>query len=276
MAIENENGNGFYMPVAPAYNGNGNGLGFGGGWGWIVLLLLLAGNGGWGFGNGGFGGGFGFDFPWLMNGQQSISNNVSDGFRDALLNDGISGIRYNLADVSTQLCSGFAGTTAAVNNAQNSLAQQMYVNQISDLERSFAAQTASTQGMTDIRAQLAQCCCDNRIATNDLKYTIATEACSSRATSTANTQAILDKLCQLELDGYKRENDNLRSELSSARLAASQIDQTARILAGQTAEVDALYNRLNTCPIPTTPVYGRTNIFSCGSNAGCGCSGSVA
>lgn len=61
----------------------------------------------------------------------------------------------------------------------------MYSNQIADLERSYAAQTASTQGMNAIQAQLAQCCCDNRAATADVKYTIATEACQNRATSTA-------------------------------------------------------------------------------------------
>ena len=47
-----ENGNSFYMPVAPAYanNGGGFGGGFGGDWGWIILLLLLCGGGMWGMG----------------------------------------------------------------------------------------------------------------------------------------------------------------------------------------------------------------------------------
>ena len=108
------------------------------------------------------------------------------------------------------------------------------------------------------------------MATNDLKATLATEACATRQNSTANTQAILDKLCQLELDGYKRENDSLRSQLLVANNQASQIEQTSRILAGQNAEVDALYNRLSNCPVPSTPVYGRTPIFTCNQN-GCGC-----
>ena len=55
MGILNENGGGFYMPVAPAgYGSNGGGL-FGGDgsiWG-LLLVLLLCGNGMWG----GFGGG---------------------------------------------------------------------------------------------------------------------------------------------------------------------------------------------------------------------------
>lgn len=56
-----------------------------------------------------------------------------------------------------------------------------------------------------------------------------------------------------------------------ADLKASQIAQTAELRAGQNAEVDALYNRLANCPVPSTPVYGRTPIFTCPNNGfGCG------
>lgn len=276
------------MPVAPMY---GSGNGFGNSWGgdgwWILLLLLFAG-GGWG---NGFGGGFGnmalgYDFPWLLNGQSAINNNTNNGFQNALLNDNITSIRDGVSalstqlcgccgDISQQLCSGFAGVTASVTGAQNALAQQMYANQLADLERSFNAQTASTQGMQAIQAQLAQCCCDNRAATQDVKYTIATEACNTRQNSTANTQAILDKLCQLELDGYKRENDSLRSQLSAANLAASQVAQTAELRQNSATQLNNLVSELRSCPIPAQPVYGSQPIFSCGSNSigcsGCGC-----
>jgi len=272
MSLSNGS-NELIMPVAPMYGGNNGWGGFGGdGW-WVILFLFaLMGNGGWG-GFGGFGGGFGggYDFPWLLTGQQGINNNTNEGFQNALLNDNITSVRDGIGDLSTQLCSGFAGVTASVTNAQNAVSQQLYTNQISDLERSFNAQTTTTQGLTALQAQLAQCCCDNRAATADVKYTIATEACANRATSTANTQAILDKLCQLELDGYKRENDNLRSQLNMATLQASQADQNAFIQKGFSDEVDQLYNRLSSCPVPSTPVYGRTPIFTC--NSGCGCNG---
>lgn len=287
------------MPVAPmGYNNNGGfGNGFGGdGW-WIILLFILLGNGGWGMG--GFGGGWGmmngmlgYDFPWLMTGQQNINTNTNNGFRDAMINDGITSIRDGIGDlstqicsgfgnVSTQLCNGFAGTTAAITGAQNALAQQLYSNQLADLERSFAAQTAVTAGQNALQAQLAQCCCDNRAATQDLKYTVATENCADRAAlsdgirdvianNTAQTQAILDKLCALELDGYKRENDQLRSQLQFANMQSSQTAQTAAILQGQAAEIDGVYNRLKNCPVPSMPVYGNTPIFTCNNN-GCGC-----
>ncbi len=286
MALTDENGTNMVMPVSPMYGNGGDGM-FGGnsGW-WIILLFILL--GGWGNGFGGFGGGMNDLYPWMNNSQ-----NINGGFRDQMLNDNISGIRDGIYGIQNQLCNGFAGTTAAVSGAQNAISQQMYTNQIADMERSFAAQTASTQGMTALQAQLAQCCCDNRAATADLKYTVATENCADRTAAAQNTrdiidaqtrgtQAILDKLCALELDGVKgqlaaaqRENVGLQNQLNMANMAASQAAQNAFISQGFANEVDALYNRLNSCPVPTTPVYGRTPIFTCGQNqtAGCGCNG---
>ena len=278
--VDNSN---LVMPVAPAYANGGSGFGgFGSDWGWIILLLLCCGGGMWGMG-GGYGAMMGMDgfglYPWLNNSQ-----NINDGFREQMLNTSINGIQNSVTsgfgDIQTALCGGFAGVNASINGAQSALSQQLYSNEIAGLERSFAAQTANTAGLTNISAQLANVSSDNRAAIADVKYTIATEACANRATSTANTQAILDKLCQLELDNYKNQLDNkndtiaqLRSDLQYARGQASQDVQTAQILAGQTAEVDALYNRLSNCPVPSTPVYGRTPIFTCNQSSGCGCNG---
>ena len=279
MALEEGSGTGLVMPVGPMY-GNGGGFGndFGGSGWWIILLFLLLGMGGWNNGTGGGYGGGGL-FPWM-----NQSNQINEGFRDQMINDNVTGIRNTLGDISTQLCSGFAGTAAAVTGAQNAIAQQLYTNQISDLERSFAAQTASTAGMSGIQAQLAQCCCDNRLATESLRATVLAENCADRATVSdgirdvmencnRNNQAILDKLCSLELNEYKRENDNLRQQLNMATLAASQTAQTAAIKAGQVAEIDAMYQRLKDCPIPCQPVYGNTEIFRCNGTNGCGCGG---
>ena len=285
MALNDGEGNGFYMPVAPAYtNGGGNGgFGWGNDWAWIIILLLAF-NGGWG--NNGFGGGYGanalgYDFPWLLNGQNAINSNTNSGFRDAMLNDGITGIRDGISGISTQLCNGFAGTTAAITGAQNALAQQMYSNQIADLERSFAAQTASTAGMNSIGMALQNCCCENRAATADLKYTVASENCADRAalaessrdiidSQTRGTQAILDKLCALELDAKNDTISQLRQELLYARGQASQDVQTAAIRTGQATTANQLVQELRSCPVPSMPVYGMTPIFTCGGN-GCGC-----
>ena len=247
MAIIDENGGmGTTMLVQPsgfAGNGGNSGFGWGGDGFWIILLFILL--GGWG-GNNGFGGGNGNGlYPWM-----NQSNQISEGFQNQMLNDNITGIQNSLNGISTQLCN----------------------NQMADLERSFAAQTANTAGMTALQAQLAQCCCDNRLATCQTQNIVATESAATRNTIQGSVQTIMDKLCALELDGYKRENDNLRSQLNMATLRESQTAQNAFIQQGLTNEVDQLYNRLSNCPVPTVPVYGRQPIFSCGqNNGGCGC-----
>lgn len=289
VAFYDTNNNGFYMPVAPAYAGNygnGGGFGFGGDGAWWLLLLVLLGGGMWsGLGMGGFGGmmgagmmGMDFLYPWLNN-----SEHISGGFRDQMLQSTVNSlgdkITNGFGNTSTQLCNGFAGVTAAITGAQNAVSQQLYTNQIADLERSYAAQTASTQGMTALQGQLAQCCCDNRLATVQTQGVVQTEAAATRASASADTQKILDKLCQLELDGVRsdleaerRSNIELQNRLNMANLAASQAAQTATFQQGMNAEVDALYNRLSNCPVPSVPVYGRQPIFTCGGNTcGCGC-----
>ena len=293
MALTDENG-GFNvnMPVVPAYGmggyGNGGGFGFGGDWAWILLLLVLG--GGWG-GFGGFGmnamgmaDGFGL-YPWLNNSQ-----NISDGFRDAQLHDSVTSVRDGISSLSTQLCNccgdmqlgmsnGFNGVNNSIFGAQTALSQQLNTNELASLNRSFAEQTANMQGFNGVQAGLA-----------DTKYTIATEECATRSASAMNTrdiidsqtrgtQAILDKLCALELDGVKaqlaqaqRENAGLQNQVNMATMQASQVQQTAQILAGQAAEIDGVYNRLKNCPVPTTPVYGNQPIFTCqNNNSGCGC-----
>lgn len=213
--------------------GFGNSFGGNGDWGWIILLLLLAG-GGWGNGFGGFGGGMNDIYPWM-----NQANLVSNGFRDQLINDNIIGIRSDLGDISTQLCNGFNSTQMGILQAVNGL-----------------------------QSSFSDCCCENRLATVQTQNVIASEGAATRANATANTQAILDKLCQLEMDGYKREIDNLRGQLADARMAASQTAQTSRILADNAAQTVALEQYLNPVPVPA---YIVQNPNCCNQNNGCGC-----
>lgn len=266
--LSNENGgSNMVMPVSPMGNGYGGGFGnggFGGDWGWLILVLLLCG-GGWG---NGFGGGYGggYDFPWLFNGQQNINTNTNNGFRDAMINDNITSVRDGIHSISTQLCDGFGTTQMAIANGFAGVEQGANARQMADMQQMFSLQSS-----------LQNCCCENRAATQDLKYTIATEECATRQASTANTQAILDKLCQLELDGVKAQVDakndriaELQNQLTMANLAASQGAQTAAIRAGQATTANQLVSELRSCPIPAMPVYGQTPIFTCNNN-GCGC-----
>jgi hypothetical protein len=184
---------------------------------------------------------------------------TNGGFRDQMINGNITGIRDGISDVQMAIATGFAGVEAGAN-----------ARTMADMERSFAVQSA-----------LQNCCCENRAGLADLKYVVATENCADRAAvesgirdvitnNTANTQAILDKLCQLELDGVKSELsaanntiDQLRTQLVLSQEQSSQVAQTSQI-------VNDIYNRLASCPVGTTPVYGSQPIFTCGGT-GCGC-----
>ena len=254
-----------------AINGNNNGFGYGGFSEWIIVLFLFAMFGGWGNGFGGNGGGGNNLYPWL-----NQSNQVNDGFRDQMLNDNITSIRDGVYGLGPQLCNGFNNVTAAVTNG---FAQAEIANN--------SRQMADMQQMFGLSQQLSQCCCDNRLATCQTQNMVQNEGNATRfadanntrdiiQSQTQNTQAILDKLCQLELDGVKQENANLRTQLNMATLRESQTAQNAFIQQGFANEVDQLYNRLNNCPVPTTPVYGRTPIFTCNGNQGCGCGCGVA
>jgi len=260
MALTDENGMGTTMLVQPT-GLNGNGGIFGGDFGSLIILFFLFMFCGGGIGMGGFDGGL---YPWMNNSQ-----NINSGFRDQMLNTQISGIQNGITsgfgDVQTALCGGFAGVNASIVGAQNAIAQQLYSNQLADLERSFAAQTASTAGMTGLQAQLAQCCCENRAATADLKYTVATEACADRAAisdalrtviaeNNASTQKILDKMCQQEIDALKAQNVALQNQVNMQNLAASQAAQTAQLVADNTAQTQYIVNRVAPYPIPAYTV----------------------
>lgn len=269
MSLTDESGNGMVMPVSPM-GGFGNNGGFGNDWGWIILLLLFAG-GGWGNGFGG-NNAMGYDFPWLLNGQNNTDALVSNGFQNAA-------VQSALGDIHTGLCGGFAGVTAAVNGAQANISQQLYSNQIADLERSFAAQTANTQAITGVQSQLANCCCENRLATCQTQNIVQNEGNATRFadanntrdiidSQTRGTQAILDKLCNLEIESKNDTIAQLRSELMYARGQASQDVQTAAIQAGQRA----LANEVEQYVLPTPrPAYIVTNPNCCQQSFGCGC-----
>lgn len=274
MALVDDGNNGMVMPVSPMYgNGNGN-SGFGGDWGWIVLLLLL----GWGNNGNGFGGGNGGNiYPWM-----NQANLTSEGFQNAMMNDNITEIRSGVSNLSTQLCNCCGDMQMALANGFAGAEQGANARQMANMQTAFASQTAMQQGFNQLASQQAECCCENRLASCQTQNIIQNEGNATRFADANNTrdiidatnrgnQMILDKLCQLELDGFKRENDNLRTQLNMATLRESQTAQNAFIQQGFANEVDQLYNRLNNCPVPSTPVYGRTPIFTCNQNAGCGC-----
>lgn len=291
MALTEE-GNGLVMPVQPLSGGYGGygmpvaypmmggfGGGFGGDIGSIIVLFLIVAMFGGGFGNG-FGGGYGgnSDFPWLMTGQQNINTNTNNGFRDAMINDNITSVRDGISALSTQLCGCCGDMQMALANGFAGVEQGANARQMANMQTAFDLSRQIADGTSE--ARLASCQTQNVIQ-NEGSSTRFADAQNTRDiidSQTRGTQAILDKLCALELDGVKgqlaqaqRENVGLQNALNMATLRESQTSQNAFIQQGLANEVDALYNRLSNCPVPTTPVYGRTPIFTCNGNNSCGC-----
>lgn len=208
-------------------------------------------------GFGGANGGFGFDgnngwwilillilFGWNGNGNWGnnggVGNEVQRGFDQNAIMNGLSGLRGDIA------------------NAQYANANQ-----------NFTLQSA-----------LQNCCCENRLATSDLKYTVANESALTRQANAANTQAVMDKLCQLELDGIKQNYEGqlramqnqlaaAQAENQSLKFAASQGAQTAKIMADNAAQTVALEQYLAPVPRPCYTVPNPNIAYQ--QNCGCGC-----
>ena len=197
----------------PYYAGSQNN-GFGGdGW-WILLLFFLLAGGNWG--NNGWNGDAG----------------VQRGFDQASIMNGITGVNAGIGDLQL-----------AVNNGFGNLAQQMYTNQIAELQAHNALQ-----------AQFAQCCCDNRLATAQTQSIVQSEGAATRLAIQNQTQEILDKMCQQEIDALKTQIVNLQTQVNMQNLAASQAAQTAALVADNTAQTQYIVNRVAPYPIPSYTV----------------------
>lgn len=233
MALSNDND--MVMPVAPmgAYGNGGFGNSFGGDWAWIILLLLLAGNNGWG---NGFGGGNEV-MPYMWNAQ--TQNDVNRGFDNASL-------ASQLSTINSSIVSGFSNAeVAGCNRAMDIM-----------------------QGFNGVQSQLAQCCCENRLATANLSADLAREACSDRAAVADGIQKILDQMCQDKIDAKNERIADLERQLTLANLAASQGTQTAAILADNSKQTAVLEDYLN--PV-ARPAYIVQNPNCCQQSYGCGC-----
>lgn len=285
MFTNDGNGTGMYMPVAPMGNYYGNNSG---GWGncfggdgawWLLVLFLFSMNNGYGFG-----GGYGGAMPYIMN--NTTNNDVQRGFDQQAVMSGINGI-------STNLCNGFAGVNQTLTSGFANAEIANNARQIADMQQAFASQTAITSGMTGIQSQLAQCCCDNRLATANLNSTILSENCADRAAlsdgirdllvnQTANTQRLVDttnqavqgvydKICQLELNAKNDKIAELQAELARARSDASQTAQTQALMADNLRQTQALEQYLNPAPIPAYVVQNPNCCSNIGyNNCGCG------
>ena len=228
---------------------------FGNDWAWIVILLLF----GWGGrGFGGFGGGYGAGQGGCGCSPCATQADLAAGFNNSAVLNNLDGIENALCQgfngVNTALLQGFAG----VDNAVCTLGYNVQ------------------GGFNALSAQLAQCCCDNRAAIADVKYTIANEGCDTRHTiynstrdiidnANANSRAILDFLTQDKIATLTAENQSLK-------FAASQTAQNAFITANQEAQTAELIRRLGRdCPVPAYVVPNPNCCYNANVTFGNGC-----
>lgn len=162
---------------------------------------------------------------WGQNGGWSGDGGVQRGFDQASVMNGLTGIQNTLN-------TGFSGINAAMN-----------ADQIANMQNNFA-----------IQSQLSQCCCDNRMATAQTQSVVQTEGAATRLAIQQQTQAILDKMCQQEIDALKSQNEALRTQVNMLNLAASQTAQTAQLIADNTAQTQYIVNRVAPYPVPAYTV----------------------
>ena len=165
---------------------------------WLLFIMVL----GWG------GGGFG-------------ANNAATA----------AGLEvYPLLENQQNLCNGFAGLTAAINGGFANAETAATARQMADMQQMFALQTSMMQGFQAQQAQFSQMCCDNKLAIANLQAQLASEACANRTAISDGIRDIITKLDQQDLFAERRENDNLRQQISMLQLAASQTAQTAQLI----------------------------------------------
>lgn len=207
---------------------------YGGEWFWIIIILFAFwGNG---FGNNNRDNLATTDFVSSEFTQRDIFNtNQNVSATGAGINERICDTKYDL------------GT---------SILENRYTNQL---------------GVQSIISSQKDCCCetnrnidsvryDNLLTAKDAQMQLADCCCRLEAGNLANTQKILDKLCENEIQ-------QLRTDLQSAQLQISQLSQTNNIV-----------NSLRPTPIPAyitcspyeSAFYGR-NGYGYGCNNNCCC-----
>ena len=227
------------MPVAPT-NAGGNG-GFG--WGdngalWLIVLFLFIFAGGWGngFGN-----------------NAGNSGGVVDGY---VLTSDFANVERKIDSVNQGLCDGFYQQAQLVNGTNMAMANGFAQAELSRSNQ----QAALMQQLTAMQMQAAECCCNQRADTAQLRYDMATQGCDTRNTiqtatrdiidnANSNSRAILDFLTQSKLQDLQSANQELR-------LAASQAAQN-----------NYLISQLRPTPIPA---YQSCNPWAAGTYNGCG------
>ena len=279
---ENQNGgsNGMLGLLAPllqkqgvdpnvllAMKGN-NGFGGEGGWFmWVIFLFFLMGWGGNGWG------GFG------NNGRGGLANEINNDYGRSLLMDAIGGNRNALSNLATQLnC-----TEGQIQSAISALTSQ--VQNVGNQIGMSGMQTinALQQGNMQIAQQIANCCCENRLAicqqtgnlqnainnvavgqertASSLSYATQQQTCDLHNAIKESTQTIVDGQKQAEfremqnkIDALREENSTFKSSAMTSQIIGQSLAPVNAALAGLQSEVNAIKcAQPNTVTVPYQP-----------------------
>ncbi len=259
--------NGLDPNLLLAMNKNGNGWGDGSGFMWVIFLFFLMGWGGNGWG--GFGG----------NGRGAIANEINNDYGRSLLMDAIGGNRNALSNLATQLnC-----TEGQIQSAISALTSQ--VQSVGNQVGMSGMQTinALQQGNMQIAQQLANCCCENRLATcqqtNTLQaainnvatgqergfanvaYETQRQTCDLHNAIKDSTQTIVNgqqqavmREMQNKIDSLREENSTFKSSAMTSQIVGQALAPVNAVLAGLQKEVGEIKcAQPNTVTVPYQP-----------------------
>lgn len=259
--------NGLDPNLLLAMNKNGNGWGDGSGFMWVIFLFFLMGWGGNGWG--GFGG----------NGRGAIANEINNDYGRSLLMDAIGGNRNALSNLATQLnC-----TEGQIQSAISALTSQ--VQSVGNQVGMSGMQTinALQQGNMQIAQQLANCCCENRLATcqqtntlqaainsvatgqergfANVSYETQRQTCDLQNAIKDSTQTIVNgqqqavmREMQNKIDSLREENSTFKSSAMTSQIVGQALAPVNAVLAGLQKEVGEIKcAQPNTVTVPYQP-----------------------
>lgn len=218
-----------YMPslsdVAAAAGGNRNNGTFGDGNGWWVLIILFALFGGWG--NNGYGG---------RNGgatETAVNADLQRGLDTAAITGQLNSITQGLNTLGYNQLSQINGINQSICNTgyniQNAIQQQS---------------VAAMQQANALQSQLAQCCCENREATAQVRYDMSTNACAI----TTAIQQMGQNIMQNCNNNYRELHDELVSvriqEKDSKIAEQASVIQALNLAASQQAQNSTIINQV--------------------------------
>ena len=246
--------------VLLAMKGNNGMCGEGGWFMWVIFLFFLMGWGGNGWG------GFG------NNGRGGLANEINNDYGRSLLMDAIGGNRNALSNLATQLnC-----TEGQIQNAISALTSQ--VQNVGNQVGMSGMQTinALQQGNMQIAQQIANCCCENRLAmcqqTGTLQNAINNVAVSQERAVSSLAYATKEQSCDLhnaikeataelkagqtaaefrdmqdKIDHLREENGTYKSSAMMSQIVGQAVAPINAVLAGLQNEVAGIK-----CKLPET------------------------